>query len=86
MTFIPVGAKRETGGGVKCPKCGGEMLAVVESRPAVVVGVGTIRRRRSCAECGDRMTTFEISEHRLLTMKTDIAKAMTESLMKEFWT
>ena len=86
MAFTPADEKRETGGGVRCPKCGGEMRAVIDSRPSVVVGAGTIRRRRSCAGCGDRMTTFEVSEHQLLRMKADIAKAMTESLMKEFWT
>lgn len=38
-----------------CPECGGKM-EVLETRE---VRDGTIRRRRVCAECGRRCTTYE---------------------------
>ncbi len=42
---------------MRCPWCGGEEVRVVDSRPAEQ---GTaIRRRRECAACGRRFTTFE---------------------------
>lgn len=42
---------------MRCPWCGGPDTRVVDSRPAED---GTaIRRRRECASCGRRFTTFE---------------------------
>lgn len=42
-----------------CPKCGGR-LEVRDSRPAHFRGDPSIRRRRRCRKCGDRLTTFEV--------------------------
>ena len=47
---------------MKCPECGDDGLMVRDSRPAVLhtLGVHGIRRRRACAECGYRFSTFEL--------------------------
>ncbi|MCG5516600.1 MULTISPECIES: transcriptional regulator NrdR [unclassified Ectothiorhodospira] len=45
---------------MKCPYCGAPDTRVVDSRLA---GEGEqVRRRRECAACGDRFTTFEGAE------------------------
>ncbi len=55
---------------MKCPFCGDEDTRVVDSRP--VEEDNTIRRRRQCAACGKRFTTYEKSETRpLIVMKKD---------------
>jgi transcriptional repressor NrdR len=45
---------------MNCPYCEHGETKVVDSR---VAGKGTIRRRRECLLCGQRMTTFERVEH-----------------------
>lgn len=40
---------------MKCPRCGSEELAVVDSRS----DENSIRRRRECQDCRTRFTTFE---------------------------
>lgn len=42
---------------MKCPFCGKENTRVIDSRPAEENN--SIRRRRSCDECGKRFTTYE---------------------------
>lgn len=42
---------------MKCPFCGSDESNVLESR--VVEEGSAIRRRRGCAKCGKRFTTFE---------------------------
>jgi transcriptional repressor NrdR len=42
---------------MKCPFCGAADTSVLESR--TVDDGGAIRRRRECAKCGKRFTTFE---------------------------
>lgn len=44
------------GPGLTCPNCAGQDLAVKDSRPSGDM----IRRRRLCAKCGQRFTTFEM--------------------------
>lgn len=51
---------------MKCPFCQSEDLRVVESRPAREGGA--IRRRRECAVCDRRFTTFEEYEKPRLTV------------------
>ena len=43
---------------MKCPYCGNSDTRVIDSRPAEENN--SIRRRRSCDECGKRFTTYEI--------------------------
>lgn len=42
---------------MKCPFCNHENTSVIDSRPAE--DNNSIRRRRVCAECGKRFTTYE---------------------------
>ena len=43
---------------MKCPYCGNPDTRVIDSRPAE--DNSSIRRRRSCDECGKRFTTYAI--------------------------
>lgn len=43
-----------------CPFCPAQDTKVIDSR--LVTGGDQIRRRRECAECGERFTTFESAE------------------------
>jgi len=55
---------------MRCPKCGRQDDKVVDSR-ASREGA-TIRRRRECAGCGHRFTTYEEIEHEgLMILKRD---------------
>lgn len=52
---------------MRCPMCGAEDTRVIDSRPA---DQGTaIRRRRACAGCGHRFTTYERGAPVLLVRK-----------------
>jgi transcriptional repressor NrdR len=55
---------------MRCPKCGCQEDKVIDSR-ASREGA-TIRRRRECAGCGHRFTTYEELEHEgLMVLKRD---------------
>jgi transcriptional repressor NrdR len=55
---------------MRCPFCGNEDTQVKDSRPAD--DGASIRRRRSCAACGNRFTTFERVQLRdLVVIKAD---------------
>ncbi len=43
-----------------CPFCGAEETKVIDSRLAG--GGSQVRRRRECARCGERFTTYEVAE------------------------
>ncbi len=51
---------------MRCPFCGHEDSQVKDSRPTE--DSASIRRRRSCPECGARWTTFERVQLRELTV------------------
>ena len=51
---------------MRCPFCASENTQVKDSRPAE--GGATIRRRRECADCGGRFTTYERVQLRELTV------------------
>src|SRR3990172_10565363 len=51
---------------MRCPFCGHEDSQVKDSRPTE--DNASIRRRRSCPECGARWTTFERVQLRELTV------------------
>lgn len=55
---------------MRCPKCATDDTKVIDSREA---DEGTsIRRRRSCVECGHRFTTYERAEEvPLMVVKSD---------------
>lgn len=46
------------GSGIRCPACGSTRTGVKDSRP----GGDRIRRRRQCDNCGERMTTYEVTD------------------------
>lgn len=55
---------------MKCPYCGNNQTEVVETRDNEELE--TIRRRRSCTNCGKRFTTYERIENvNLYVMKKD---------------
>ncbi len=55
---------------MRCPRCGERETRVVDSRD--LEDQATIRRRRECAECGARFTTYErIEAARLIVLKRD---------------
>ena len=55
---------------MKCPDCGNPDTRVIDSRPAE--DNNSIRRRRSCDECGKRFTTYEkVETIPLIVIKKD---------------
>lgn len=65
---------------MKCEKCGGSNLYVVNSRPGAN-GIGS-RRRRECADCGERVTTYEVTqkEYDLIQKSQKMLKKVQEML------
>jgi len=51
---------------LKCPSCGFSDSRVLDSRPTEEGN--SIRRRRECAECGKRFTTYEVIETTPITV------------------
>ena len=55
---------------MRCPYCGNPDTRVIDSRPAE--DKNSIRRRRSCDECGRRFTTYEkVETIPLIVIKKD---------------
>lgn len=55
---------------MRCPRCSAPDCRVIDSR--AVDGGRTIKRRRGCAQCGQRFTTFETVEQLpLMVLKHD---------------
>jgi transcriptional repressor NrdR len=55
---------------MRCPQCGGRDSRVVDSRD--LDDAATIRRRRECAACATRFTTYErVEAARLVVLKRD---------------
>lgn len=53
---------------MECPKCAKEQSDVVDSRATI----HAVRRRRQCAQCGYRFTTYErVERPRLIVIKKD---------------
>lgn len=58
---------------MRCPQCGARDTRVVDSRD--LDDSATIRRRRECASCATRFTTYErIEAARLIVIKSDGAR------------
>lgn len=60
---------------MRCPFCGNDDTQVKDSRPTE--DHSTIRRRRQCANCGARFTTFERVQLRELTVIKSSGKRET---------
>lgn len=55
---------------MRCPSCGHEEDRVIESRS--IQGGTAVRRRRQCAQCGFRFTSYEkVEERPLMVIKRD---------------
>ncbi len=66
----PPDGPRGPGGWMRCPQCGERETRVVDSRD--LDDSATIRRRRECAACATRFTTYErIEAARLVVVKRD---------------
>jgi transcriptional repressor NrdR len=64
---------------MRCPKCGCDESKVVDSRPSE--NNDAIRRRRECASCGFRFTTYERREEMpLMVIKRDGRKETFDRL------
>ena len=66
---------------MKCPYCGNPDTRVIDSRPAE--DNSSIRRRRSCDECGKRFTTYEKvvkEEARLTEQRVELDEEELERL------
>ena len=62
---------------MRCPRCGFSESKVVDSRPSE--NNDAIRRRRECAKCGFRYTTYERCEETpLIVIKRDGRKETFE--------
>ena len=58
---------------MRCPQCGERETRVVDSRD--LDDSATIRRRRECAACATRFTTYErVEAARLVVVKRDGAR------------
>ena len=55
-----------TRNGLKCPSCGNDDMTVLESR---MEQNGTRRRVRMCLKCGKRITTHEIADMDIPTIR-----------------
>jgi hypothetical protein len=68
------------GTGIRCPKCQGDEHSVRDSRPSGDM----IRRRRLCASCGHRFSTFEgfayDDAHPLLAFRAMQLRAKVDAL------
>lgn len=62
-------AESSTLAGMQCPFCAAEDTRVIDSRPAG--GGKEVRRRRVCATCEQRFTTYERATLPLLVRKRD---------------
>jgi len=58
-----------SGADMQCPFCTSEDTRVIDSRP--VEDGSAIRRRRECASCGNRFTTYERADIPLIVRKRD---------------
>jgi len=65
-----------------CPECDAHVWGVIDSRWTQAAGM--VRRRRECAECGYRMTTYEmLAEQVEGNLREQVEDALTEGLMQK---
>lgn len=66
--------------GVACPACGETARAVLESRRLT----DRVRRRCSCAACGERFTTWELRQDQITAQANRAAAARAGRLLSRF--
>ena len=55
---------------MKCPRCGSVNNYVIDTRESD----DQIRRRRSCGDCGNRFTSYEITQERMQQINGELGK------------
>lgn len=62
----------------RCPHCGDQAVRVVDSRPLEASPEQIIRRRRVCRSCGQRWSTYEITDatYAAICETADVLKKM----------
>jgi transcriptional regulator NrdR family protein len=66
--------------GVPCPACGHPGSATTDTRPCRLGDLPCVRRRRTCARCGARFVTYEISQ--AVIVEVERALAQRAALLK----
>lgn len=67
--------------GIRCPYCQSLSNRVVDSRPSVCGGKGSIRRHRKCETCNERWVTVEITEGQIRSMRGDLKRAVVADII-----
>lgn len=67
---------------ITCPKCGGAIREVKDSRPMMFEGAVAIRRRRVCASCFERTTTVEFPIDAFDGIKRSIIRSVLIKMME----
>lgn len=60
-------------------KCGGALTAVTDSRPEHLKDIPVIKRKRLCASCGKRQSTFELTEGSILGFQSHRQKRIART-------
>lgn len=63
-----------------CPNCGPTVSDVTDSRKVLKHGKTTVRRRRRCCTCGQRVATFEFTESTLEQIKREVKVRALEQI------
>jgi len=67
---------------ITCPKCGGTIRRVTDSRPVEFEGAVAIGRRRECASCSERTTTVEFPLDSFNEIKRSLIKSVLIKMME----
>ena len=62
-----------------CPKCGSKKLEVIDTRPTSMNG---IRRLRKCIDCGERITSYELTIDEIINNNNQIRDEIKQSVLK----
>ncbi len=67
---------------LKC-QCGGDLVKVTDSRPAVIGGAKAIRRRRRlCDKCNKRHTTIELLDSEVVMVSMMLRREAEEEVRR----
>lgn len=77
-----LGKGESSGAGVSCPKCGGTLNGVCDSRPHVLDGMKCISRTRKC-ECGVRFGTIEVTTDTFAAFEENNKRKLVASIIDQ---
>lgn len=66
---------------MKCPKCNGESVYVMDTLPS---DNNTIYRRRRCSDCNFRFNSIEITEEAYVNGHIELINSMTDYSLEKF--